>query len=341
MIQPVILVVGPTASGKSVLAARLAARLGGEVLSADAMAVYRGMEVGTAKPGPAELALAPHHLISVVDPEDRCDVSRWLGLAETVLRDLRSRNRVAVVTGGSPLYTKALVEGLTAGAPRDPKVRDDLNAAYDQDRAALWQELQRLDPVYAADRHPNDQRRIVRALEVIRLTGKSFSSFHTSDGVRRSDLRTLHLGLHWSKVVLHQRIAQRCASMFQGGLVAEVVGLRGRLSPEASQAVGYKEVLEHLAGACNLATAQQHVELASRHLAKHQLTWYRRMADLIWLPGDAADLIERAELLSRRFLAGGIVTPEDPLAVRPPAPEPPPTRRAGRGQRRDEAAAPN
>lgn len=341
MVQPVILVVGPTASGKSALAARLAARLGGEVLSADAMAVYRGLEVGTAKPGPAELALAPHHLISVVEPEDRCDVARWLDLAENVLRELRSRDRLAVVAGGSPLYTKALVEGLTAGAPRDAAVRDGLNAAYDRDRAALWVELQQLDPVYAAERHPNDQRRIVRALEVIRLTGKPYSSFHTSDGVRRSDLRTLHLGLHWPKAMLHQRISERCAGMFQAGLVAEVAGLRGRLSPEASQAVGYKEVLDHLAGRCALAAAQQQVELASRHLAKHQLTWYRRMADLVWLPGGAGDLTDRAELLARRFLSGGIVTPDDPLAVRPPAPEPPPARRAGRGRQRDGAAVPS
>ncbi|GDY14603.1 tRNA dimethylallyltransferase [Planctomycetota bacterium] len=341
MVQPVILVVGPTASGKSALAAQLAARLGGEVISADAMAVYRGLEVGTAKPGPAELALAPHHLISVVEPDDRCDVARWLGLAEAVLRDLRSRDRVAVVAGGSPLYSKALVEGLTAGAPRDAAVRDRLNAAFEQDRAALWLELQQLDPVYAAGRHPNDQRRIVRALEVIRLTGKPYSSFHTSDGVRRSDLRTLHLGLHWPKAILHHRIAQRCAGMFQAGLVAEVAGLRGRLSPEASQAVGYKEVLNHLAGHCDLATAQQQVELASRHLAKHQLTWYRGMADLVWLPGDAADLADRAEALARRFLAGGEILPDDPLSVRPPAPEPPPARRAGRAGQRDGAARPS
>ena len=117
---PLVLVLGPTASGKSWLAAHLAARLDGEVVSADAMAVYRGMDIGTAKPSAAELALAPHHLVSVLEPSDRCDVSRWLTLAETAIAGIHQRGRVAVVCGGSPLYTKALLEGLSAGAPRDP-----------------------------------------------------------------------------------------------------------------------------------------------------------------------------------------------------------------------------
>lgn len=301
-----ILVLGPTASGKSALAARLASRLGGEVVSADAFAVYRAMELGIAKPGPEELALAPHHLISVLEPEERCDVARWLALAEAAIAGIRERGRLPVVAGGSPLYVKALLEGLSAGAPRDAALRQELEDRYAREGAeALFAELRRVDPVYAAARHPNDRRRVVRALEVFRLTGRPYSSFHTTDGVRREDRRALLLGLRWDKEALHRRINARGRAMFAAGLVAEVAALRHRLSPEAWQAVGYKEVRDHLEGRCDLAGAQERVLRASRHLAKHQHTWLKRFRDLVWLPGDAPDLADRAEALARDFLARG------------------------------------
>ncbi len=290
----VILVLGPTASGKSALAVALAGRLGGEVVSADAFAVYRGMDVGTAKPDPATRARMPHHLIDVLD------ASRWLGLAETAIQDIAARGRVPVVAGGTPLYTKLLVEGISAGPPRDEALRAELSAA---DPAVLWAELLRVDPAYAAQRHPNDLRRIVRALEVFRLTGSPYSSFHTTDGGRRADLRALQLGLQWDKPVLHARIAARTAAMFDAGLIEEVRRLRPRLSPEALQAVGYKEVVDHLDGRLTLAACMDAVTVGTRHLAKHQLTWYRRFSDIVWLPGDAADLLSQAEAQARAFLA--------------------------------------
>ncbi len=295
----VVLVLGPTASGKSALAVALAERLGGEVVSADAFAVYRGMDVGTAKPDAATRARVPHHLIDVLEPGARCDASRWVAMAESAIADIAARGRVPVVAGGTPLYTKLLVEGISAGPPRDEALRAELSAS---DPAALWAELQRVDPVYAASRHPNDLRRIVRALEVHRLTGKAYSSFHTTDGGRREDLRALQLGLQWDKTVLHARIAERTRTMFTAGLVDEVRALRDRLSPEARQAVGYKEVIEHLDGHLDLDDCVAAVGLGTRHLAKHQLTWYRRFPDIVWLPGDAPDLVERAEAAARRFL---------------------------------------
>jgi len=299
-----ILVLGPTASGKSALAAQLAAQIGGEVVSADAMAVYRGMDIGTAKPSAAELTLAPHHLISVFEPGDRCDVSRWLALAETAIADIHQRGKVVVVCGGSPLYTKALLEGLSAGAPRDAAVRAALNARYASEGAdALFAELQRHDPVYAAQRHANDQMRVVRALEVHALTGRPYSSFHTTDGIRRDTYRSLLLGLHWDKETLHRRINARTKNMFANGLVEEVRALASVLSPEARQAVGYKEVLAHLAGACTLDDAIEAVKRNSRHLAKHQLTWYRRFTDIVWLPGAAPDVSRQAESAARDFIA--------------------------------------
>ncbi len=303
--QRVIVVVGPTASGKSALSIALARALGGEIVSADAMAVYRGMDIGTAKPTPNELAAAPHHLVSCLDPEDRCDVSRWLALAEAALADLAGRGRVAIVAGGSPLYTKALLEGLSAGAPRDAAVRDAIGARYDADGAATFAELQRVDPVYAAGHHANDRKRVVRALEVWELTGQAYSSFHTTDGVRRPDIAALMIGLQWDRALLHQRINRRTREMFAAGLVDEVRRLRPRLCPEALQAVGYKEVVGHLDGAYDLDHALYLTARNSRHLAKHQLTWYRRFRDIGWMPGDAPDLVERALGLARGFVVSG------------------------------------
>lgn len=298
----IVLVLGPTASGKSALAAALALRLGGEVVSADAFAVYRGMDVGTAKPDPELRARVPHHLIDVLEPGDRCDANRWVGLAEAAIADIAARGRVPVIAGGTPLYTKLLVEGISAGPPRDEAVRAALQAAYDADPRAVWDELCRVDPTYAVSRHPNDARRIVRALEVFRLTGTAYSAFHVTDGKRRDDIRALQLGLHWDKAVLHARIAERTRAMFAAGLVDEVRRLRPGLSPEALQAVGYKEVVQHLDGQLGLEACIAAVELGTRHLAKHQMTWYRRFADIVWLPGDAPDLVERAEAEARRGL---------------------------------------
>jgi tRNA dimethylallyltransferase len=257
------------------------------------------MDIGTAKPEAALRARVPHHLIDALDPGERCDASRWLGLAEAAIRDIAARGRVPVVAGGTPLYTKLLVEGISAGPPRDEALRARLHA---EDPAALWSELQRVDPTYAAQRHPNDLRRIVRAVEVWRLSGRPYSSFHTTDGGRRSDLAALQLGLGWDKAALHARIAARVQAMFATGLVAEVAALRPRLSREALQAVGYKEVVDHLDGRLTLAACMDAVAQGTRQLAKHQMTWYRRFADIRWLPGDAPDLADQAERAARGFL---------------------------------------
>ena len=298
--QPLVVVLGPTASGKSALAVALAQRCGGEVLSADAMAVYRGMDIGTAKPAGAELGGVPHHLLSCLEPEDHCDVSRWLGLAERALAGIRARARMPILAGGSPLYARALLEGLSAGVPRDEAVRRALGERYDREGGtALLAELARCDPAYAAQRHANDRLRIVRALEVHALTGQAYSSFHTTAGVRRPDLHALLIGLRWPRPVIHARIDARAARMFAAGLVDEVRALAPRLSPGARQAVGYKEVLAHLAGEYDLAHALALVQRNSRRLAKHQETWYRGWAGIQWIDGDAVDLCERAEALVR------------------------------------------
>jgi tRNA dimethylallyltransferase len=305
MATAVVVVLGPTAAGKSALAVALARRFAGEVVSADAFSVYRGMDVGTAKPSVDEQHGVAHHLISVLEPSDRCDVQRWLALAETAIAGIRERGHLPIIAGGTPLYVKALLEGLSAGAPRDPAVRGALEARYESDGGeALFAELRRVDPVYAADRHPNDKRRIVRALEVHQLTGRPYSSFHTTDGVRRSDLAPLIIGLEWPREVLYARIDARAKAMFDGGLVDEVRALADRLSPEAAQAVGYKEVLAHFHGKHDLARALTLVQQKSRNLAKHQMTWYRGWPDIVWFPGSAHDVVEQAAAAVGRFLVG-------------------------------------
>lgn len=300
---PLLVILGPTASGKSALAIALAQQLNGEVISADAMAVYRGMDVGTAKPTAMEQAGVPHHLIDCCEPDQRCDAQRWFDLADAAMRAIHARGRLPIIAGGTPLYVKLLLEGISAGAPRDEAARARLQQRYrDEGPAALFAELERVDPLYAADRHPNDERRIVRALEVYQLTGQPFSSFHTTDGIRRTDLAPLLIGLHWDKPVLHARIATRTRRMLDAGLFAEVAALRDRLCPEARQAVGYKEVIAHFDGAYDLAETEERIARGTRHLAKHQLTWYRSWPDIQWLPGAAPDLAEQALTLAKGLI---------------------------------------
>ena len=292
---PLLVILGPTASGKSALAIALAQQLNGEVISADAMAVYTGMNIGTAKPSLAERGGIPHHLLDLCPPSERCDAQRWFIAADAAMRDIHARGRLPIVAGGTPLYVKLLLEGISAGAPRDLALREKLQQRYrDEGAGALFAELQRVDPTYAAERHPNDERRIVRALEVWHLTGQPYSSFHTTDGIRRTDIRPLLLGLQWDKEVLHARIAERTRLMFAADLVAEVTAMRGTMSPEAAQAVGYKEVIAYLDGTYDLAEAHERVARGTRHLAKHQLTWYRSWPDIQWLPGDASELLTLA-----------------------------------------------
>ncbi len=303
---PLLVILGPTASGKSALAVELARRLAGEVISADAFAVYRGLDIGTAKPTVAERGGIPHHLIDVYAPHERGDGSRWFALADAALREIHGRGQVPLVAGGTPLYAKLLLEGISAGPPRDLTVRARLHARFASEGAeALFAELQRVDPAYAAAHHANDERRVVRALEVWELSGRPYSSFHTTDGIRRADLRPLCLGLQWDRAELYRRIDQRGRALFARGLVEEVAALRPQLSAEAAQAVGYKEVLAHLDGALSLPDTIALVCQRSRNLAKHQLTWYRSWPDIVWLPGDAEDLATQAEALARAHLSEG------------------------------------
>ena len=292
--HPIILLLGPTAGGKTRLAIDLAGTLpgGGECICADSMQVYRGMDIGTAKPTAEERAAVPHHLLDVVDPsDDGFTVDTWLALAEEVIEDVRARGCHPIVVGGTNLYIQALLKGLCDGPAPEPRVRDRLGQL---DESALHARLRRVDPV-AADRiHPNDRRRMIRALEVQELSGQRLSDLQQQwdRGVGRTDVRII--GLEWPVETINRRINARVKAMVAAGLVAEVEGLwrGGQLGVQARSALGYQQIIEHLEGRCSLEEAVEQIKIRTRRFAKQQRTWLRKFRihpESTWIP--AGDIV--------------------------------------------------
>ncbi|MEM1167135.1 MAG: tRNA (adenosine(37)-N6)-dimethylallyltransferase MiaA [Planctomycetota bacterium] len=291
---PATLIVGPTAGGKSSLAMSLARRardrgIDTEIVSADSMQIYRGMDIGTAKPTEAERAEIPHHLIDIREPTESFSVHEWLALTEATLDELRAAGKAAIVVGGTHLYAKALLEGLFVGPEPDPGLRAELEAIPPHERRA---ELERVDPSAGARIHPNDDRRTIRALEVYRQTGIPISTHqHQWDAGRtRRDLRLV--GLDWAPELVNRRINARVRAMIDAGLVDEVRALwhTDRLGPQAREALGYKHLIDHLAGRATLDDAIERIKIDTRRLAKNQRTWLRRLRTTpgsVWI--NAAD----------------------------------------------------
>ena len=278
---------GPTASGKTALSLLLARRLDAEIVSVDSMAVYRGLDVGTAKPTPAQRGDVPHHLVDVVDPGEVYTVARWLADAAVAVEACRSRGKRILFVGGTPLYLRALRDGLDPQPSGDPALRHSLEADIEAKGSdALHARLATVDPVAAARIHPNDARRIIRALEVVEVTGQPMPSSW-------ADSRPLHpvfarqmLVLDQPRRTLRQRIDSRVEAMFAEGLVEEtrvaVAQPRG-IGATARQAAGYAEVLEVLAGKMTLNQAILLTQQRTRQLAKRQLTWLRSFPSAIWI----------------------------------------------------------
>ena len=281
----VVVLAGPTASGKSEVALELAERLQGEIVSVDSMQVYRGMDIGTAKPTPADRARVPHHLLDVVDPWESFDVARFVALARGVLADLARREKWAILCGGTGLYFKALAQGLGEAPAPDPELRARLESTP---LADLLQELAERDPVTFARIDRRNLRRVVRAVEVIRLTGRPYSEQRARWSLQ--DWPTSwqgHLfGLARSPEDLRQRINARVDRMFQLGLVEETRRLlqQGvRPGSTAWQALGYRQVREFLEGRRSLTETVALVKLRTRQFAKRQMTWFRGQMPLHWL----------------------------------------------------------
>lgn len=274
---------GPTASGKTAVAIPLARRFNAEIISLDSMAVYRGMDIGTAKPTRQERDLVPHHLIDVVDPDDEFSIAIYLRMAEEAARDIESRGKRVLFVGGTPLYLKALLRGIDEGPPADWEFRREvLEEARQVGVERLHQRLEQVDPLSAARLPPTDTRRIIRALEVHRATGVPIShgQLHFDEVAASPPMQVF--ALHWPRDILHARIHARVEAMFAAGWIEETRRLwsgTSSLGRTASQAVGYREIVAHLQGELDLATTIERVKARTRRYAKRQLTWFRGMEE--------------------------------------------------------------
>jgi tRNA dimethylallyltransferase len=287
---------GPTASGKTAVADQLASHIGGEILSLDSMAVYRGMDIGTAKPvsrrrDPAGVATT--HLIDLVDAWDDFSLADYVAAAHYATEQVAARGLVPLFVGGTPLYLKALLRGLFVGPQPDWDLRRRLQeTARTAGGQALVERLAKVDPVAAARLHANDVRRLIRALEVFELTGQPITDHQKQFDRARPASECRVFVLDWPRDELYARIDRRVDEMFAAGWVEEVRRLQAAerpLSRTASQAVGYREILEHLAGGHDLATTIQRVKTRTRQFAKRQLTWFRSLSECRWMPISARD----------------------------------------------------
>ncbi|HVS35633.1 MAG TPA: tRNA (adenosine(37)-N6)-dimethylallyltransferase MiaA [Gemmataceae bacterium] len=277
---------GPTGAGKSALALTLAERLDAEIVCMDSMTLYRGMDIGTAKPSSDDRRRVPHHLLDILDPWESASAAWWLRRAADCCRNIENRGRRVLFVGGTPLYLKALLHGLFDGPPADQELRRRL--AEDAERlgpSALHARLAEVDPAGAARLHPNDVRRVVRALEVWQLTGRPISAWQTQwQGQKESSLSRPVLYLDPPRRQLYDRIDARVQRMIADGLVGEVRSLRQAprpLSREAAQALGYKELFDHFDGRVGLAETIVRIQTRTRRFAKRQLTWFHHLPDCI------------------------------------------------------------
>jgi len=282
--RPPVLLAGPTATGKSAVALELAALLDGEIVSVDSMQVYRGLDIGTAKPSPEERSRVPHHGVDVVDLSESFDAARFVAMANAVVGQIQSRGRVAILCGGTGLYFNAWLGGLGDAPPPDPALRTQIES---MPTAALLEELARRDPVTLDEIDLQNHRRLVRAVEVIRLTGRPFSEQRARWPDRAPALAGRSFGLLRDRTDLVTRMDARVDAMFRAGLVDEVrtllpMGLSSNRT--ASQAIGYRQVLEHLEGQRGIIETRESVKTRTRQFAKRQLTWFRGQLDLEWIP---------------------------------------------------------
>lgn len=291
-----LVLTGPTGSGKTAVALELAERLGGEVVAMDSMTLYRGLDVGTAKPTAAERARVPHHLIDILDPWESANVAWWLDRAAAACADIRSRGKRPLLVGGTPFYLKAVVSGLFDAPPADPELRRALEADAERvGNVAFHDRLRTVDPTTAARLHPNDVRRVVRALEVWELTGKPISAFQQSWEGPPAVLPCVYLD--WPRDELYRRIDARVLAMLDAGWLDEVQGLRELSRPlgkEASQALGYRELMAFLAGSgptWDETVAQ--IRTGTRQFAKRQLTWFRGLPNCVPCPAAEPGMADR------------------------------------------------
>jgi len=302
--MPLVIIAGPTAAGKSAAAVALCQRIGGEVISGDSMQVYRGMDIGTAKITKEEMRGIPHHLIDVADPKDPWNAYLFKEKAEEAVSAIHDAGRVPVICGGTGFYIDALL-GDTEFTVQDDggQIRSRLTEIADKEGGAvLHRMLEEADPEAAAQIHPNNVKRVIRALEYHALTGERISDHNAAQHAKEPPYAYRYFAVTMERDALYQRIDARVSNMLEQGLVEEVRSLRESgcdRSLTSMQGIGYKEILNYLDGQCTLAEAADRIRLGTRHYAKRQLTWLRRRSDVIWLSReeypDASDLAAAME----------------------------------------------
>jgi tRNA dimethylallyltransferase len=299
-------VTGPTASGKTAVGIALAERLGAEIISLDSMALYRGMDIGTAKPTRDQRQRIAHHLVDIVEPNQEYSLAQYVADAGRTVAEIAARGRVALFAGGTPLYLKALLRGIFSGPPADWPLRKTLQAEAEQaGAAALHARLAQVDPLSARRLHPRDARRVIRALEVFEKTGRSISELQQQFERARPAAACRVFALDWPVLELNRRIDARVDVMFARGLIAEVKGLLAGAHPPgrtAGQALGYREVIEHFASGSSVAETIDRVKLHTRQFAKRQRTWFRSLSEC--RPVAIEDRLD-AERIAAQIVAAG------------------------------------
>jgi tRNA dimethylallyltransferase len=302
-----VVIVGPTASGKTSLSLELAMRFHGEVVNCDSVAIFREFSIGTAKPTPAERARAVHHLFDVVDPTAFTTAGEYARMARNVIREISARRALPIVVGGSGLYLRALLEGLFPGPQRSPELRVRLHGrAQERGPHYLYRMLERLDPTTAERIHVNDVPKLIRAIEVCVRTRRPMSEQWSIGRDTLEGFRILRIGLNPPRAQLYERINRRVEKMFAGGMIEETKSLLARYGEAAYPlvAIGYKQVLGFLRGEFDQPGVVAAVQQAHRNYAKRQMTWFRREPEAIWIEGfgDASEVQDKAAGLVERSL---------------------------------------
>jgi len=325
--DPLIVILGQTATGKTEVAIALAERIGGEIISADSMQVYRGLDIGTAKPDSAARSRVPFHLLDIVDPDVPFNASHWKAHAETAIREIKERGRRPIVCGGTGMYIKALLEGWTlAGIPADASVRARLQNEMERYGAnALHSQLKLVDPTTAERLHPNDAVRISRALEVFQVTGRTIAEFQQDDRDSRNPIASVELGLTMPRTELYERVDRRVDVMLAQGLELEVRGLlAGGCSPDLPpmKSLGYREMSAYILseqrqdkGSMTYANTVDLIKQNTRRFAKRQQTWFGADPNIRWFDVSGKSAAQIADILLSFVLPG--ISPDTPCADEP------------------------
>lgn len=298
---PVLAVVGPTASGKTALSIALAKTLNGEIISADSMQIYKGMDIASAKPTEEERAGIPHHMVGVVSPETPYSVADYVEDAGEAIADVWDREKCPILVGGTGLYVDSLLSGTRfIPSPTDLKLRKELQTQYETlGGEAMLQKLREFDPESAARLHPNNNKRIIRAFEVYRLTGKTMTEALKNSHSEPSRYKPVYIGINFAdRAVLYDRINRRVDLMLENGLLDEAKDFFEHTTATAAQAIGYKELKPYLDGEVSLSEAVDRLKQVTRNYAKRQLTWFKRNPEIHWLYPDTCT---KEEFLRQAF----------------------------------------